>query len=391
MSLEGSRQDVCRVLGNDPVTIAVPERQTPCSGFIDPNPGLRGVYRYQLPAASLDAALANLAKLDSAAKVGLLANARATLWRQRTDPSWSLRLAAGLDGELNRTVLEEELTMLAAVSEHVPPDNRAEFRAYMADRLASAKARAKIDRSSNGLHDAVGDFADGTQPVVTPELIRQLGELAEDEDVLALSERTLDHWLEAGHFQLEHARFAEPDGVTLTTFGLGGVRADDPEIDQIHRILRGDLGAARAPRARQEERRALLVAMGSATTPRVYERALDGLLLLELDPQEVWTALAPGASRPQTLSILVDWIVSRWSIIRTKWSDDSIWPLVSVLRFANDEQRAKLESLLGPIVHRQPGGWLESHLAWVMRARDNRAFGRSDIAAYFAKGPGRAP
>jgi hypothetical protein len=134
--------------------------------------------------------------------------------------------------------------------------------------------------------------------------------------------------------------------------------------------------------ARPPNRDLALRALAAAADPVFMRRALELVLRLDLDAQEVKTFIGDAAYDVRTRGIVFAWIVSEWKRIRAKWPGQAAWSVVRVVRFAcEDDQRRAFEKM----VLDWPGtewGWIKKDLGDASRCHTFLEYGRPPVEAY---------
>jgi aminopeptidase N len=266
---------------------------TRCAPWVFPNTDLAGYYRFSLDERSWVEMAKGFERLDTADRVGFLANLWAQTRAGQLSPEVVLRTLPAVDTERDRFVIEQELEVLRSLSDALVTDAaRPAFRRYAAARL-TPHMRAL---------GPPGTRRDDSGALLERSLTWALGELAEDEATLKDAGKVSLAWLK------------DPNGVDADLASidlvLGSRQAGPDRIEALRAAIRG----ASTPEIRSTATRAL----GGFADPDTLRRALDVLLTDDVKTQNIDTVLGVAMAHRPSRKTAFDWIVAHWDPVRNK-------------------------------------------------------------------------
>ncbi|MGH7281210.1 MAG: M1 family metallopeptidase, partial [Polyangiaceae bacterium] len=263
-----------------------------CPRFVTPNAHQAGYFRFAVPEKELVPLMH--AKLDNAARMGLVANTWANIQSATLQPSTFLNALEAIDGEKNRFVVSEESDVLMQMHDAViDPASEKKFASFVEARLGGTAQRLGWQRKD--LKKAPTQ-AEEEEAFLRRDVLYTVGSLAGGA-TLAQAEKIAEQWLkdpssidpDTGPLALELAsRHAKAD--RFDALRNAALHADNPQVS---------VAAVRA--------------MGGFDDPALLRKALDWAMTDEVKEQDVRyvfrAALANKAARPVVLA----WTKSHWA------------------------------------------------------------------------------
>jgi alanyl aminopeptidase len=337
--------------------------------WIFPNAGGSGYYRWQVPLAMLSRIVAAAPQsLSAGERIALLGNLGALLDAGEMHGDAFLEALAGFAEDPEPLVLGTVLDLLDGVElAFVPAELRGEFGAYVGRLLRPALARY-------GFAAVPGE--EETVSLVRPRVLRRLGVLAHDAEVLAWAQRTSAAYL------------ADPAGadpaVVSVALDLAARSGDAARFDD----FRQRFESATTPEVRQR----FLGTLGEFRDPALVGRALDYVLAGPLRPQELFAIPGTLSSDPAVVPRVFDWGLAHYDALAAKLPPDFRAFLPYIAAGCSLERLERAEAFFAQPEHSPPGtAKMMSQVAEgvrdcaALRAREGAA-----VAAYVRAGA-RAP
>ena len=263
-----------------------------CPKFVTPNAHQAGYFRFSVPEKELVPLMH--AKLDDAARMGLVANAWANIQSATLQPPTFLDALKTLDGEKNRFVVSEEADVLMQMHDSVIDDaSEKKFEGFVDARLGPTAQRLGWQRKD--LKKAP------TQPEEEEAFLRRdvlytVGSLAGGA-TLAQAEKIAAQWLK------------DPSSVDADTgplaLELASRRAKADRFD----ALRNAALHADNPQVRV----AAVRAMGGFGDPALLQRALDWAMTDEVKEQDVRYIFRAALANKDARPIVLAWTKAHWA------------------------------------------------------------------------------
>jgi aminopeptidase N len=278
----------CFTLGAQPLPRDLGAR---CPTWIYPNAEGGGYYRYDLDRAQLHALAGASRGLSAVDRMGLIAGVWALVRQGAIGPSLLLDLLPRFDGDTDRHVVEEVITVLTGLSDSLIEDGaRESFRRYAAARIGPRARSLGWDKAPPTPNDS------DDRALERRALLAAMGDLVEDKTTLAEADQYAEKWLkDPASVSGEIATIALP---------LASKRAGAARLE----ALRAAARSTRTP----EERMNVIRAMGSFEDAAVLRKALDLTLTDELRLSELryifGAAVQSRAARP----VLFAWEKGNW-------------------------------------------------------------------------------
>lgn len=332
----GFESVVCRTLTGAITVVPVAAPGARCPTPLDADPAGAGFPERRLDAGDLDLARSEGRSLPVRAKSDLLTNAWRGVLRQELGLDAWLRYAGSLDAETDPDLVAQLAGEFAWISQRWVDDAlRPGFDAY-------ASAHAERYRRALGLVMPSQDRAPSSAPgeedyallAARGSLTWLLG-LVRDPEVLREAYEAGRRWI------ADSGRDLAGDILQGELLHIAAAHADAP-------LLEHALAELEHPGAPGDRKSAISV-LSELTDPVQVRVALDKLLDVQVNPDELDDMIWVLAWRDATRPVLFDWIASRWTRIREKWPSPWLWPIWGVIAQACDAAALeKLESLFVP-------------------------------------------
>ncbi|HEX7666448.1 MAG TPA: M1 family metallopeptidase [Polyangiaceae bacterium] len=275
--------------GKESATDAYPVKS--CPKFVTPNAHQAGYFRFQVPDKELVPLMK--AKLDPAARMGLVANSWANIQSATLDPSTFLAALKTLDGETNRFVVASESDVLSQMNDSVVDDaNRKAFTAFVEARLGPVARKLGWQRAD--LKKAPTP-AEEQQALLRRDVMYTIGNLGQG-DALTQSEKIAQAWL-------KDPTTVDPDTAPIA-LEIASRKAKADRFD----ALRNAYVKAPNPQVRV----AAVRAMGGFGDPALLQKALDWAMTDEVKEQDVRYVLRAALVNPASRKIVLDWTKAHW-------------------------------------------------------------------------------
>ncbi len=262
-----------------------------CPRFVTPNAHQAGYFRFAVPEKELVPLMH--AKLDSAARMGLVANAWANVQSATLQPPTFLDALKAVDGEKNRFVVSEEADVLMQVHDAViDAASEKKFEAFVEARLGPTAQRLGWQRK------------DLKKPPTQPEeeeaflrrdVLYTVGSLAGGA-TLAQAEKIAEQWL-------KDPSSVDPDTGPLA-LELASRRAKADRFD----ALRNAALHADNPQVRV----AAVRAMGGFGDPALLQKALDWAMSDEVKEQDVRYVFRAALANKDARPVVLAWTKAHW-------------------------------------------------------------------------------
>jgi alanyl aminopeptidase len=293
VTTEAQKATTCVTLGADPLVRSLGGR---CPAWLYPNASLAGYYRFALDSAqllTLSGARGSLSHID---RLGLLANAWASVRSGALQPGPLLEALGAFDTEKDRLVVGEIIDILEGLDHSLVSDAaRSAFEKFAADRLLPRK-RALGWEPARAAHE------DDDRALMRHSVLWATAELARDEGTLAEAEAYAERWLK------------DPNSVSGDTAATAVPLASIPANDA--RLLELRIAAKAAPTP--ENRIIALRAMGMFDDVTVLRHAWDLALSDEVKISELRYLFAGARTRDRTAHALYDWEKDNWPKLRAR-------------------------------------------------------------------------
>jgi aminopeptidase N len=276
----------CFTLGEQPILRGLGAR---CPGWLYPNADQGGYYRYDIDAAQLRILAGSAARMSGLDRMGLVAGVWAELRQGRVDARLLFDVLPRFDGDPDRHVVEQVISVLDGVGSLVDDPSREGFRRYVSERLG-------------GKAKALGWEPGGKRPQEDEEALERravwsaMGELAEDKSTLSQAEKYASKWL-------EDPGSVSPDVVSIA-LPLASKRAGLPRLKELREAARRTTNP--------EERMTVIRAMGSFDDPSVLRQALDVALTDELRLSELVYLFRAAVHNRAGRPVVFAWEKDNW-------------------------------------------------------------------------------
>ncbi len=303
-----SSERSCALLGDRSASLDLPV--VTCPGWINPNAGHRGYYRYALPAAGRAALWrAAQAQTDARAVVGVLSNAWALVQSGQMPATELLDMLAAVQRARQPELAAEVIAILHGVSDALIEDGaRDRYRAFVASLLLPTAQWLGWDRRA----------ADTAQDrLLRPSVLGALGILT-------------DHpWVTSEADRRARAFLADPesiDGDTATIALRVAARQAAPSASL------DELEAALAKVQTPEQRVAVLRAIGSLGDRSARERAFGLINRASLPSPDAQYIVGAAADWPDARAHFLDWLGKSFGEVLARHRDWGTSHMLSVAR-----------------------------------------------------------
>jgi len=276
-----------------------------CPGWVDPNVGDYGYYRYSLDEKGWRAFAGVVAKQPDATRLSFVQGLWAGVRAGTLGPEIALRLLPALDGEQNRIVLDAVLGVLGNLRHQlVTPEAASAYAAYVSQRLLPRYRALTAVAERAGRAKARALTPD--EVLERQSLFWALGALAEDPATLAEANKLALLWL---------ANPASVDGdLAQSAVTLGSKKAGPDRLEALRAAMKG----AKSPNDRQTA----LAALGGFDDPATLDKAMSIALTDEVATQDMLTVLWGPVYRPSTRAWATKWIMAHWDAVRARLPAD---------------------------------------------------------------------
>jgi len=277
----------CFTLGAEPIVRTIDTR---CPAWVYPNADQAGYYRFVVDGAHLLALASAGRSLDAIDRLGLVSNAWAGVRQGSTAPGVLMDVLAAFDGETDRHVIDQVVTVLRGVDQALIMDEaRPAFQGYVSARLAARKRTL-------GWEPSKGVTEDDDRKLLRRSVLGAMGEIARDATTLREAETHAIRWLQdPKSVSGDTAAVAVP----MASMGAGAARLTE---------LRAAAASAKTP----QDRVIALRAMGTFEEGAVLRQALDLALTDELKLSELRYVFGEAANRRLTRDVLYAWEKENW-------------------------------------------------------------------------------
>jgi hypothetical protein len=231
-------------------------------------------------------------------RMGLVAGAWAEVRQGRIEASLLLDLLPRFDGDPDRHVVEQVISVLGSLSDSLVEDaSREAFRRYAGARLAATARSLGWEAAAPGKGEsAARPSASEDRTLERRAVLMAMGELVEDKATLSEAEKYAAKWLkDPPSVSGEVAAIALP---------LASKRAGEARLQE----LRAAAKATTSP----EERMNVIRAMGSFDDPAVVRQALDLALGDELRLSELVYLFRAVVHNRAARPVLLAWEKENW-------------------------------------------------------------------------------
>ena len=264
---------------------------TKCPKFVTPNARQAGYFRFSVPDKELVPLMK--AKLEPAARVGLVANAWANIQSASLAPATFLDGLKTLDTEKNRFVVSEEADVLTQMNDSVIDDSsRAQFQKFVEARLGPLANRLGWERKDR---KTAPTPAQEEEALLRRDLLFAVANLAEG-NTLTQAEKMATQWL-------KDPSSVDPDTGPIA-LELASRHAKADRFD----ALRAAAKNATSP----QYRIAAVRAMGGFGDPDLLKKALDWTMTDEVKEQDVRYVLRAALSNRASRATVLAWTKSHW-------------------------------------------------------------------------------
>lgn len=262
-----------------------------CPKFITPNAHQAGYFRFQVPDKELLPLMK--AKLDPAARMGLVANSWANIQSATLDPAVFLTALKALDGETNRFVIAAETDVLSQMNDSVVSDaSHKAFTAFVDGRLGPIARKLGWQRADLKKPPTP---AEEQAALLRRDVMYAIGNLGQG-DALAQAEKIAKAWL------------ADPGAVDPDTAPIALEIASRRAKAERFEALRNAYVKASNPQVRV----AAVRAMGGFGDPALLQKALDWTMTDEVKEQDVRYVLRAALANPASRKVVLDWTKAHW-------------------------------------------------------------------------------
>jgi len=262
-----------------------------CPKFVTPNAHQAGYFRFAVPDKELVPMMR--AKLETGARVGLIANAWANIQNASLAPATFLEGIKTLDGEKNRFIVSEEADVLTQMSDSVVDDSgRAKFRSFVEGRLGPLANKLGWERKDRKKEATP---AEEEEALLRRDLLYAVGNLAEG-NILTQAETIATQWL-------KDPSSVDPDTGPIA-LELASRRAKSDRFDALR--------AAAKNASNPQYRVAAIRAMGGFSDPQLLEKALDWTMTDEVKEQDVRYVLRAALSNRTSRPVVLAWTKAHW-------------------------------------------------------------------------------
>ena len=246
---EGRKGAACFTVGKEPITR---ELGPGCPAWLHPNADQIGYYRFVVDAPQLIALARAGRALDPVQRVSVVSNAWAGVRAGELAPSALLDVLKAFDGETDRRVLGEIVSVLHDVRESLVDDSVSDrYRKFVAARIGPRKRELKWE--------APPGPEDEERTIERQSVLFAMGDLARDEATLTEAETYAEKWLKDPS--------KVPGDVAAVAVPLASTRAGKARLAELEDF---------ASHAGSIEQRAIVEgAMGAFEDPAVLFEAFD--------------------------------------------------------------------------------------------------------------------
>ena len=305
---DAQKGKACFTLGERPITR---DLGPACPGWLYPNAGQGGYYRYDVDRTQFLALAGALPRLEGIDRMGLAAGAWAEVRQGELDPALLLDLLPKLDADPDRHVAEEVIRILEGVRDALVDDaSRDAFRRYARARLVGRARRlgweARVATTKSDPRPEPGPARRDARAasVSEPEddalerraVLAAMGDLADDKATLEQAEKYAVQWLKDPA--------SVPGDTAAVALPLASKLAGSARLQE----LRAAAKKTRTP----EERMIVLRAMGSFDDPAVLRQALDLTLTEEVRLSELNYLYGSAVHNRVARPVLFAWEKENW-------------------------------------------------------------------------------
>jgi cytosol alanyl aminopeptidase len=293
VAIEGHKEPACFTLGSAPIARKLGPG---CPAWIHPNADGVGYYRFVVGGAELLALARAGRALDPLQRVAVVSNGWAAVRAGALDPSALLDTLRAFDGDTDRRVVGEIVSVLGSIDDSLVDDPvRDRYRRFVAARLGARKRAL-------GWEASAGESDDDDRAVLRHILVSAMGEVAHDDATLVEAEGYAEKWLKDPA--------SVPSDVAAIAVPMASLRAGKDRLEALRAAAKNATSA--------QDRTLALRAMGSFEDPAVLFDAFDAAIGGEVKLSELryvfGAALDHRAGRPA----LYAWEKSRWPTLGDK-------------------------------------------------------------------------
>ena len=323
VAAEGRKGAACFTVGKDPITR---ELGPGCPAWVHPNADQVGYYRFVVDPAQLLALARAGRALDPVQRVSVVSNAWAAVRAGELAPGALLDVLRAFDGETDRRVLGEIVSVLREVGESLVDDPvRDRYRKFVAARLSARKRDLKWEPPPGP--------DDDERTMERQNVLYAMGDLARDEATLVEAETYAEKWLK------DPAKV--PGDVAAVAVPLASRRASKARLAELEDF---------AARATSVEQRAIAEgAMGGFDDPAVLFEAFDHAIGGAVKLSELRHVFGAAIGNPAGRSALFAWEKASWPKIRARLAGSFGWgQLVGVSgAFCTAQERSAAQAFFG--------------------------------------------
>ena len=296
-SSDTAKTKTCFTLGAEPIARDLGPR---CPGWIYPNAGEAGYYRFLVTRKELLTLARSERDLRPVERLGLVSNAWAQVRQGALEPGTLLDVLPMLDAEPGHSIVEQTAETLRGIDDALVEEAaRPAFRRYAAARMALRKASVGWEaRARDGASAARNDERtyDDDRSLERRAVLTTLAEVARDKTTLAEAERYAARWL------------TDPSSIPADTAAIAvpaaSILAGPSRLEQLRTAAKN----AGTP----EERVLAIRAMGTFDDPAVLRKALDLGLTDEIKMSELRYLFGSILANRAATPVLYGWEKDNW-------------------------------------------------------------------------------
>jgi alanyl aminopeptidase len=365
VTAEGHKGVACFTVGKDPIAR---ELGPGCPAWLHPNADQVGYYRFVVDAPQLLALARAGRALDPVQRVAVVSNAWAAVRAGELAPSALLDVLRAFDGETDRRVLGEIVSVLHDVGESLVDDSVVDrYRKFVAARVGARKRDLKWEPPPGP------DDEDRT--IARQIVLLAMGDLARDETTLTEAESYAEKWLK------EPAKV--PGDVAAVAVPLASRRANKGRLAELEEF---------ASHATSIEQRAIVEgAMGAFDDPAILFESFDYAIGGGVRLSELRHVFGAALGHPAGRAALFAWEKASWAKIRARLPNSFGWgQLVGVAgTFCTALRRSEVQAFFSEAARPIEGMTrvLEESMEASGLCVALREKGSSDLSKYLLKTP----
>jgi alanyl aminopeptidase len=288
VAADGHKDAACFTVGPEPIAR---ELGPGCPAWFHPNADQVGYYRFVVDGPQMLALAGAGRALDPIQRYGVVANGWAAVRAGAMDASALLGALRAYDGESDRRVLGEIVTVLRGIDDALVDDVvRDRYRRFVAARLGPRKRAL-------GWTEAPGSSEADDHAMQRQEVLSAMGDVAHDEATLSEAEGYARKWLRDPS--------SVPADVAAVAVPMASLRAGKDRLDELR--------AAAKKTDSVQDRTIALRAMGSFEDPRVLFDAFDAAVGGEVKLSELRHVFGAALDHRVARPALFAWEKQSWA------------------------------------------------------------------------------